>query len=76
MVLEAGRGDEALRLEADVVHLRSTLTDPRAGGNVFYQLRAEARLTGRLPGAEVSAGGDGFFETWRRGAVRDTSSLP
>jgi hypothetical protein len=76
MVLEAGRGDEALRLEADVVHVRSTVTDPRAGGNIFYQLRAGARLTGRLPGAEVSARGDGFFETWRRGVVRNAAPAP
>lgn len=68
MILDAGRGDEALRLEAAVGHVRSTVTDPRAGGNVFYQLRAEATLTGRLPGGAVSARGDGFFETWRRAA--------
>ncbi|MGD8496899.1 MAG: hypothetical protein PVF05_11985 [Gemmatimonadales bacterium] len=67
MVLDAGRGDDALRLEADVDHVRSTVADPRAGRrNVFYQLRAGATLSGRLPGGPVSADGDGFFETWRR----------
>ncbi|MFW6083861.1 MAG: hypothetical protein ACODAA_01465 [Gemmatimonadota bacterium] len=70
MVLEAGRGDHAVRLEAEAGHVRGTVADPRSGGsNVFFQMRGPARLEGELPVGEVAASGDGFFETWERRAA-------
>lgn len=70
MVIHAGEGDHAVRLEAEASHVRATMADPRtSGSNVFFQLRGPARLEGELPVGEVGEAGDGFFETWQRRGV-------
>lgn len=72
MVIDAGRGDHAVRLEAQAEHVRATAADPRtSGSNVFFQMRGPARLEGELPVGEVEASGDGFFETWQRRGASD-----
>ncbi len=72
MAIDAGRGDHAVRLEAEAGHVRATVADPRtSGSNVFFQMRGPARFEGKLPVGEVSARGDGFFETWQRRGPAD-----
>ncbi len=64
----AAIGADSLTLHASVDHARATSVPTGGGGAmgdaVFFQLRGDATLTGRLRGAALHERGDGFFETW------------
>lgn len=66
--LTAARGADTLRLRAEVDAVRRTpATDgPGTGGAAFYQMRATARVSGRIAGQRLEGTGRGAFETWRR----------
>jgi len=67
MELEAARGEHVVRLRARAGHVRVTEAGGRADRtDLFFQARGPARVEGRLPTGEISATGDGFFETWQR----------
>ena len=59
---------DSLELTVTVSHSRATPVPIRMDGPpaLFFQMRGSATLSGRLRGASVRAGGDGFFETWTR----------
>lgn len=65
--LEAFRGDDRIVIEAEAGHVRATPRDRERGpGDLFFQLRGPAVISGSVGGDSLSAPGDGFFETWRR----------
>ncbi len=75
LTVGAVRGRDTIRLRATVGHARSTRREGAdAGGDrplLFWQMRGEVRLTGRLLGRTLSGTGEGFFETWAPGVTAD-----
>lgn len=70
IALLAARGGDTIRVRAAVTDVRGTPAgagDPGALGAVFYQMRADATVRGRIAGETISSEGRGAFETWRRG---------
>ncbi len=68
LALIAGRGADTVRVAAVVVAVRGTPGASGAPGrreDVFYQMRADASLRGRIGGEVIETGGRGSFETWR-----------
>ena len=69
IALLAGRGDDTVRVHARVTDARGT---PGAAGalgppdEVFYQMRADVTVSGRIEGRVIASTGRGAFETWRR----------
>jgi hypothetical protein len=76
--LSAGRDADSLRLAVDVVQARvsgrdgAAVAEAATEGDRFVQMRGTVRAAGRILGAGVDAGGEGFFETWieERGVPR------
>jgi len=66
--VRAGRGDDSVRLDVRVDHVRASRRDPsrprRPEESVFFQMEGRAELGGRLRGRDVRGEGPGFFETW------------
>jgi hypothetical protein len=74
LTVGAVRGRDTIRLRATVEHARSTRREEAAAEGerpllFFWQMRGEARLTGRLLGRTLSGTGEGFFETWAPGGA-------
>ncbi len=62
----ATQQDDFVRLSVDVWDVARTATGDDGRGPVFFQMRGDWRLAGRVAGLEVADTGRGFFETWLR----------
>jgi hypothetical protein len=63
--LRAGRGQDSVRLTAEIEHALATEMSASAFRRVFFQMRGRFEVEGRLGGVAVSDTGRGFFETYR-----------